>query len=76
MIISFPLWNQQLCCVNLMELLLCDAERAAQADDGRIKGNSTAKDYKHKNHDNVILIDVLIGNKTTVILTLEQFGHN
>lgn len=44
MIISFPLWNQQLCGVNLMELLLCDAEHAAQADDGSMKENNTAKD--------------------------------
>lgn len=44
MIISLPLWNQQLSLVNLMELLLCDAERAAQADDGSIKENNSAKD--------------------------------
>lgn len=42
--ISFPLWNQQLRCVNLMELLLRDTERAAQADGGSIKENNTTKE--------------------------------
>lgn len=47
----FPLWKQQLCCVNLMELLPCDA---AQADEGSIKENNSAKDCRNKNHNKVI----------------------